>query len=265
MYDTLLGLGHLWIESRSSQSFVKHFQINHKDDKNHCLLQSLSQPGLPIATWLMAIQNGWFGPRRRRSWRFKAGGRVHEKIYGFIFSYFFIILLCLCILMFYIFQFFLWHQCIDWLPKFATGLNMIIGCSSKSMWVMKLFFCQNDPLMGEPFWQNNSLVSHILFELQPIIIFSPVANFGNQSLFGILFTQFKTVFTHLEAAYHEALLHISASLLRWTCVELHNCCDSHKRPLFWNGHRTFWGSYCKANVEKLGLLKNLTNSRKIYK
>jgi len=47
---------------------------------------------------------------------------------------------------------------------------------------MKLFFCQNDPLMGEPFWQNNSLVSHILFELQPIIIFSPVANFGNQSL-----------------------------------------------------------------------------------
>ena len=47
---------------------------------------------------------------------------------------------------------------------------------------MKLFFCQNDPLMGEPFWQNNSLVSHILFELQPIIIFNPVANFGNQSL-----------------------------------------------------------------------------------
>ena len=47
---------------------------------------------------------------------------------------------------------------------------------------MKLFFCQNDRLMGEPFWQNNSLVSHILFELQPMIIFSPVANFGNQSL-----------------------------------------------------------------------------------
>ena len=47
---------------------------------------------------------------------------------------------------------------------------------------MKLFFCHYDPLMGEPFWQNNSLVSHILFELQPLIIFSPVANFGNQSL-----------------------------------------------------------------------------------
>ena len=50
---------------------------------------------------------------------------------------------------------------------------------------MKLFFCQNDPLMGEPFWQNNSLVSHIFFELQPIIIFSPVTNFGDQSLFDI--------------------------------------------------------------------------------
>ena len=31
-------------------------------------------------------------------------------------------------------------------------------------------------------WQINSLVTHILFELQPIIIFSPVANFGDQSL-----------------------------------------------------------------------------------
>ena len=36
--------------------------------------------------------------------------------------------------------------------------------------------------MGESFWQNNRLVTHILFELQPIIIFSPVANFGNQSI-----------------------------------------------------------------------------------
>ena len=70
----------------------------------------------------------------------------------------------------------------DWSPKFATGLNMIIGCSSKSIWVIKLSFRQNDSLMGESFWQNNSLVTHILFELQPIIIFSPVANFGYHSL-----------------------------------------------------------------------------------
>ena len=36
--------------------------------------------------------------------------------------------------------------------------------------------------MGESFWQNNNLVTHIIFELQPIIIFSAVANFGDQSL-----------------------------------------------------------------------------------
>ena len=73
-----------------------------------------------------------------------------------------------------------------------TGLIMIIGCrrcSSKSIWVIKLSFCQNDSLMGESFWQNNSLVTHILFELQPIIILSPVANFGDQSLGGIKFLE----------------------------------------------------------------------------
>ena len=69
-----------------------------------------------------------------------------------------------------------------WCTKFATGLNIIIGCSSKSMWVIKLFLCQNDPLMGESFWQNNSLITHILFELQSIMIFSPVANFGHHPL-----------------------------------------------------------------------------------
>ena len=71
---------------------------------------------------------------------------------------------------------------IDWLPKFATGLNMIIGCSSKSIWVTRLLFCQNGSPMRGSFWQKNSFITHILFELQPIIIFSPVANFGNQSI-----------------------------------------------------------------------------------
>ena len=37
--------------------------------------------------------------------------------------------------------------------------------SSKSVWVMKLFFWQNDcPIRGE-FWQKNSFITHILFEL----------------------------------------------------------------------------------------------------
>ena len=46
-----------------------------------------------------------------------------------------------------------------WCAKFATRH------SSKSIWVMKLFFCQNYcPTSGE-FWQKNSFITHILFEL----------------------------------------------------------------------------------------------------
>ena len=36
--------------------------------------------------------------------------------------------------------------------------------------------------MRGSFWQKDNLITHILFELQPIIIFSPVPNFGDQSL-----------------------------------------------------------------------------------
>ena len=72
--------------------------------------------------------------------------------------------------------------CRDWLPKFATGLNVIIGCSSKSIWLTRLLFCQNGSSMRGSFWQKNSFITDILFELKPIIIFSPVANFGNQSI-----------------------------------------------------------------------------------
>ena len=37
--------------------------------------------------------------------------------------------------------------------------------SSKSIWVVKLSFCQNDCLMRQSFWQKDSLITHILFEL----------------------------------------------------------------------------------------------------
>ena len=60
-----------------------------------------------------------------------------------------------------------------WCPKFATGLNEWSSCPYAKM---------HDPLMGESFWQNNSLVTHIFFELQPIMVFSPVANFGHHPL-----------------------------------------------------------------------------------
>ena len=41
---------------------------------------------------------------------------------------------------------------------------------------------QTGSFMGESFWQNNSLVTHILFELQPTMILSSVANFGHHPL-----------------------------------------------------------------------------------
>jgi hypothetical protein len=48
--------------------------------------------------------------------------------------------------------------------------------------VAKLSFCQNDPPMGKSFWQNNNLVTHILFELCLFMIFSPVANLMHHPL-----------------------------------------------------------------------------------
>ena len=70
----------------------------------------------------------------------------------------------------------------DCCAKFATGLNIKISHSSKSIQVIKLSFFQNDSPMGETFWPKDSLITHILFELWLIMIFSPVANFAQQSL-----------------------------------------------------------------------------------
>ena len=71
---------------------------------------------------------------------------------------------------------------IDWLPKFATGLKCYNRHKSKSIWVTILSFCQNDSLMGESLWQKDRMVTHILFDLCLFKHFSPVANFGYQSL-----------------------------------------------------------------------------------
>ena len=71
----------------------------------------------------------------------------------------------------------------DWFPKFANGLNIKIDVVHKvHIWVTKVSFCQNDPIIGESFWQKNSLVTHIFWTM-PILIFCQFANFGNQSLF----------------------------------------------------------------------------------
>ena len=60
------------------------------------------------------------------------------------------------------------------------------GTDEIPLWVIQLFFCQNDPPMGESIWLKDSLITHILFELWLIMIFSPVANFAQQPLYSII-------------------------------------------------------------------------------
>ena len=103
----------------------------------------------------------------------------------------------------------------DWSPKFATGLNMIIGCSSKSIWVTILLFCQNNSPRRETFWQKDSLITHILFELQPITIFSPVKNFGDQSLNQLWLYIRLLLITFYTSFYTD-------SDLRSFCINLHS-------------------------------------------
>ena len=54
--------------------------------------------------------------------------------------------------------------------------------SSKSIKVIKLSFYQNDSPMGGSFWQKDSLITYILFELCLFWYLSPVANLMHHSL-----------------------------------------------------------------------------------
>ena len=66
-------------------------------------------------------------------------------------------------------------------PKSATGLNIIIGFSSKSMWVPRLLFCQNVSFRG---WVKKSTQTFLSLEaisyarvLQSIEISCLLSNF----------------------------------------------------------------------------------------
>ena len=50
------------------------------------------------------------------------------------------------------------HNYLDW-AKYQNRHSL------KSIWVMKLIFCQNDCPIRESFWQKISFITHILFEL----------------------------------------------------------------------------------------------------
>ena len=51
------------------------------------------------------------------------------------------------------------------ITKICDKLKCLNRHRSKSIRVTSLFFCQNDVLIGEPFWLKDSLVTLILFDL----------------------------------------------------------------------------------------------------
>ena len=66
--------------------------------------------------------------------------------------------------------------------KTETIHSSVIGHSSKIIRVIKLSFCQNDSPIGESFWQKDSLITHILFELWLITLLCIVLVFLTQTL-----------------------------------------------------------------------------------
>ena len=68
------------------------------------------------------------------------------------------------------------------LPKICDWAKYQNRHNSKTIRVTKLSFCQSDSPMSKSFWENNSLVTHIFFDLCLLKHFSPVANFGQQSI-----------------------------------------------------------------------------------
>ena len=82
--------------------------------------------------------------------------------------------------------------------------------SSKSIQVIKLSFCQNDPPIGGSFWQKNSLITIMLFELCLFMIFSPVANLMHHPLVGMYLIAFKKSLIF----FMEKLLFVSNTYLK---------------------------------------------------
>ena len=91
------------------------------------------------------------------------------------------------------------------LPKICDLAKYQSRHSSKNIRVTKLSLSQSDSPMSESFWQKNSLVIHIFFDLWPFKHFSPVANFGLQSLY--IAIAFKTFATKQGLQKHRLNIH----------------------------------------------------------
>ena len=72
------------------------------------------------------------------------------------------------------------------IPKYDVCDVCIAKFSQQMKRYHKLSFCQNYVLLGGSFWQKVSLITHTPFELQPIIIFSPVAVYTSLHICAII-------------------------------------------------------------------------------
>ena len=68
-------------------------------------------------------------------------------------------------------------------PKKVDWAKYLDRHSSKNIWVIKLSFCQNDSPIGGSFWQKDSFITYILFELWLITLLWIVLVFLTQTLF----------------------------------------------------------------------------------
>ena len=58
-----------------------------------------------------------------------------------------------------------WKVWRDWSPKFENELNVIVEIDQKMYEWPAFFLCWNDVLIGGSFWQKDSMVTIILFDL----------------------------------------------------------------------------------------------------
>ena len=73
-----------------------------------------------------------------------------------------------------------------WCIKFATGLNIIIGIVQKVYEWPGCYFAKMILLWGI-IWAKGQLDHSYTFWAMPIMIFSPVANYGDQSLYWLFY------------------------------------------------------------------------------
>ena len=103
---------------------------------------------------------------------------------------------------------------------------------------MKLSFCQNDPPMGESFWQKDSLSTHILFELWLITLLRFVQFFLKQTLKELGFILMKKVLDSQNLIKH--VVNKDVNIRFQYLIELDEFQNTNSIPEMISTHTTTW-------------------------